>query len=328
MKQFVARCWYRSHLLSYLLLPFAGLYRVLITCRAYLYRLGVYRQTHFSVPVIIVGNISVGGTGKTPLVIALSQYLQAQGYQVGLVSRGYGGAANHSPCWVTYDSDPREVGDEALLLVRRTQVPMVIARDRVAAVRELLAKQACDVIISDDGLQHYALGRDIEIVVVDGERRFGNQHCLPAGPLREPVSRLKTVDFIVSNGIAQAGEFTMQLQPDAWVNMLDPQWQQSEHSFTDPIHVYAGIGNPQRFFAVLRRLGLTIIEHDCSDHHVYSEKDFANITGTVLMTEKDAVKCQRWAKADWWYLPVIARLDDKFLAELLDSLGRTIAKKE
>jgi tetraacyldisaccharide 4'-kinase len=314
----LTKFWYQPASYYKLLLPLSYIYRLIVAGRRYLYRVGVLAQTRFSVPVIVVGNITVGGTGKTPLVIALAHALRAQGYKPGLVSRGYQGSANRRPYRVQPDSSPALVGDEALLLVKQTECPMVICRDRVAAVRELLAQTDCDLVLSDDGLQHYRLARQVEIVVIDGERRFGNGACLPAGPLREPRSRLRDVDFVICNGKPGVGEDQMQLVPQACIELVSGK-QQSAETFGH-VHACAGIGNPQRFFDTLRALGLQVTPHVFPDHHRYSAADFSAMQGAIVMTEKDAVKCQAFADANWWYLPIVAELEPSFIAQLVKAI--------
>jgi tetraacyldisaccharide 4'-kinase len=301
---------------KYLLIPFSVLFRVIVALRRACYRRGIFPVTHIDVPVIIVGNITVGGTGKTPLVIWLANFLKQQGYQPGIVSRGYGGKGATYPCIVTPDSNPLMAGDETVLIARRTGCPVVIDPNRVAAA-QFLRKQypACNIILSDDGLQHYALGRNIEIAVIDGERRFGNGWFLPAGPLREPIERLKTVDFIVTNGQARIGEHSMQLIPDDFHALKNYNEKKSTPDFMNKtLHAVAGIGNPQRFFNMLRSdLGLTIMEHPFPDHHIFTEQDlnFGNDT-VIVMTEKDAVKCQNFNIQNSWYIPVKAELSSEF----------------
>ncbi len=314
--------WQLKTWLSTALLPLAGLYCLLIGIRRLAYRIGVLRVQHLSVPVIVVGNITVGGTGKTPLVIWLAELLRQQGWRPGIVTRGYGGNVRTWPLQVLPDSDPRRVGDEPVLLARRAGCPVVAGPNRVADADMLVLEHRCNVIISDDGLQHYRLGRDIEIAVVDGERRFGNGRCLPAGPLREPVKRLRRVQARVANGVPQAGEIGMQLETD------DLRHLQSGASITlaefgtgDPIHAVAGIGHPARFFQHLRDLGFAVIEHGFPDHHPYrpGDIDFPGHT-RVIMTEKDAVKCQAFAHANHWYLTVKARPEPPLAALILKLL--------
>lgn len=313
--------WYRGSLWLWLLLPFSALFCLLAILRRLLYRVGILRADRLPVPVIVVGNITVGGSGKTPLVLWLAEYFRRHGYRPGLISRGYGGQATQWPQTVTAESSPREVGDEALLLARRSDCPMVVGPDRVAAARQLLAGHDVNVIISDDGMQHYHLARDIEIAVLDGERRLANGLCLPAGPLREPPGRLKSVDFIVTNGEAREGEWSMRLDVAEVLPCLDGEGRPVRDFTAGTVHAVAGIGNPGRFFATLRGLGLETIEHSFPDHHPFQkgELDF-NDSLPVLMTEKDAVKYFGYAGKRHWYLPVSARLPDEFGKRLLAAL--------
>lgn len=317
---FLSNLWYtKKNFLIYLLVPLAIFYKAIIFLRRLLYQSGFKKISYFPVPVIIVGNITVGGTGKTPLVIWLAEQLKAAGYKPGIVSRGYGGKSKHYPCFVAQDSAATQVGDEPLLIHRKTLCPVVVDPNRVRAVQMLLNKTDCNVVISDDGLQHYALGRAVEIAVIDGERRFGNGFCLPAGPLREPVSRLKTVNFIVTNGLAKNGEYTMQLIPKDFRQIINPS---NTHFINQTnIHAIAGIGNPQRFFNTLRNMGLNIIEHPFPDHHNFQpqELDFGP-DAIVVMTAKDAIKCEKFANSGYWYLDVEAEISDNLLRKLLEQL--------
>lgn len=313
----INRIWYGRSPLVWLLLPLSALYCAAVLGRRWLYRVGHKTVHSVGVPVIVVGNITAGGTGKTPLVIWLAQFLKAQGYRPGLVARGYGGGMAKWPQAVTPDSDPASVGDEPVLLARATGCPMAVAPDRVAAAHALLATHDCDVILSDDGLQHYALGRDIEIAVIDGARRFGNGHCLPAGPLREPPSRLREVDLIVANGSPAAGEFAMRVQTDEAVNLLHGERRPLTAFRAQPVHAVAGIGHPARFFASLQAAGLDIRAHAFPDHHAYRPEDLRFADGPVLMTAKDAVKCRRFARSDCWSVETSVDIDQAFSARLL-----------
>ena len=304
------------------LLPFSWLFLLLVTLRRLAYRIGLLKSEKLPVPVVVVGNISVGGTGKTPLAAWLIKMLQQRGYRPGIITRGYGGQAQQWPQWVTAESDPVLVGDEPVLLAQRCGCPVVAAPDRILAARMLLGQGNCNILISDDGLQHYRLQRDVEIVVIDGVRRFGNGHCLPAGPLREPVSRLKRVDYRVVNGRAGDGEIEMTLLPERLVSLFDGN---SETALADlhgqQVHAVAGIGNPARFFELLRQNGLTVIEHAYPDHYPFKADDinFADEL-PILMTEKDAVKCRHFATARIWYLPVQAQLDGSFADRLMQQI--------
>lgn len=319
--------WQQHNALSAALLPLSWVFCFTAALRRAAYRAEWFKTHRLSVPVIIVGNITVGGTGKTPLVIRLVEFLRAQGYRPGVVSRGYGGNAR-LPRIVAPESDTHEAGDEAVLLARRCACPVMIGKDRVAVARALTAQ--CDVIVSDDGLQHYGLGRDIEIAVVDGVRRFGNGLCLPAGPLREPVARLKKVDIVVINGAAAGpGEFSMRLEPRDLRNLREETSAPPDAFKTGVVHAVAAIGHPQRFFDTLRAQGYSIIEHAFPDHHPFAPTDLDFSDGRpVLMTEKDAVKCKPFAKPNYWYLQVEARLDSAFDARLMQLLkGRISGQK-
>jgi len=316
------RHWYNRTALTVLLRPLSWLFCALVWLRRRAYRLGLLRTTRLSVPVVVVGNLTVGGTGKTPLVIWVAEHLKRAGYRPGIISRGYGGRAKRWPQQVRADADPYVVGDEAVLAARRTGCPMAVGPNRVAAALALLAHANCDIIISDDGLQHYALGRDIEIAVVDGVRRFGNGLCLPAGPLREPVSRLASVDCVVSNGLAAHDEYRMLYRGDTLRPLESGESPQGLDTLRGrEVHAVAGIGNPEHFFAMLRRHGIKVTDHPFPDHHPYKagDLDFGD-EAPVIMTEKDAVKCRRFARSNHWYVPVEAELDEAFGAHLLKLL--------
>jgi tetraacyldisaccharide 4'-kinase len=273
------------------------------------------------VPVIVIGNLTVGGTGKTPLVIFLANYLRKKGFRPGIVSRGYGGVNSFSH-EVMEHSDPALVGDEPVMISRRTGCPIVICRNRLAAVDRLLLQHACDVVLSDDGLQHYALQRDIEILVIDGQRRFGNLWCLPAGPLREPIQRIKEVDMKVTNGVAQDNEFAMTIVPGKLTNLKTHERIDLTHFSGKKIHAVAGLGNPSRFFETLQQAGLEIIPHLFDDHYAYRTADFKFADNwPVIMTEKDAVKCESFSAENMWYLPISAKLPDEFCSILLQKLS-------
>ena len=319
--------WYRSRVAALPLVPLSWLFRAVAALRREAYRKGSFASQHIPRPVIVVGNLTVGGSGKTPFVIWLAGQLLAAGYWPGIVSRGYGGKASRWPQQVRPDSDTAVVGDEAVLIARRTGCPMAVGPDRVEACRALLKYHDCDVIISDDGLQHYALQRDLEIVVVDGVRRFGNGFCLPAGPLREPPARLKTVDLVVVNGgFPRPGEVLMQLEGGTLCNLPEPtRCQPLSSLYGRRVHAVAGIGNPGRFFARLREAGILVKEHPFPDHHRFCASDLAfGDDDPVVMTEKDAVKCQPFAMPHHWYLPVNARLRESDTSQILQLLKRKI----
>jgi len=313
------RHWYRITPLHLLLLPVSLLFQLLIAIRRLLFRSGILSSVKLPLPVIIVGNITVGGTGKTPLTLWLAEQLLADGWHPGIISRGFGGSGS-KPQEVLNSSDPASVGDEPVLMAQRLLCPVWVGRERPAAARALLlAHPECDVIISDDGLQHYRLQRDVEIVVVDGIRRFGNGFLLPAGPLREAPSRLREVDAVVINGgQAAAGEYLMQLEGVHFYNLLNPEITATAADFQgQSVHAIAGIGHPERFFGHLNRLGLTVQTHPYPDHHAYSAADLAySDANALLMTEKDAVKCIAFADEKCWVLRVDAH-PDSALAQLI-----------
>jgi len=304
----------------------SGVYAALIALRLNLYRAGVLRRHGVGVPVIVVGNITAGGTGKTPLTIALVERLRAAGFKPGVASRGYGRRDEATPRWVDAATAPEEGGDEPLLIARQTGTRVRVDRDRVAAARAL-ASAGCNVIVCDDGLQHYRLRRDIEIEVIDGARRYGNGRMMPAGPLREPVERSTECDFRVVNlaspeAEAAFGEWPMQLQPEVAVPLRGGRPRALSSFAGQRVHAVAGIGHPPRFFAMLRAWGLGVVPHAFADHHDYRAEDFAfGSELPVLMTEKDAVKCVAFAN-DWFYsVPVAAQLPEAFWIALLDKLG-------
>lgn len=313
------RQWYRITALHLLLLPLSLLFFLLSTARRQLFRLGILSSVKLPVPVIIAGNISVGGTGKTPLTLWLAGQLLAAGWHPGIISRGFGGKGN-KPREVLHSNDPALAGDEPVLMAQRRLCPVWIGRDRPAAALALLqAHPECDVIISDDGLQHYRLQRDVELVVVDGLRRFGNGLLLPAGPLRETSARMRDADAIVVNGgQAKPGEFAMQLDGVHFYNLLNPEITATAADFEgQSVHAIAGIGHPERFFLHLQKLGLTIQPHPFPDHHAYSAADLTyNGADALLMTEKDAVKCINFADERCWVLRVDAH-PDPALTELI-----------
>lgn len=317
--------WYGNHPAGMCLAPAGWLFAGTVAVRRALYRARVLPSTRLPVPVIVIGNISVGGTGKTPLVIWAAELLSRRGFRPGIVSRGYLGQAKQWPQQVRPDSDPAMVGDEPVMLARRTGCPVVAAGpQRPAAAVALVKHSRCDVVLSDDGLQHLALARDMEIAVIDADRRFGNGRCLPAGPLREPVTRLESVDFVVTNGGAAGGGIQMRLEAGAPTRVGDPGRQVTFSAFRDtPVHAVCGIGNPRRFFRKLESKGLEVIAHPYPDHHAFqpADMDFDD-DYPLLMTEKDAVKCVRFASERMWYVPVNAVLPSGFPAEFLQALAR------
>lgn len=300
--------WYSPrHPMRWVLWPFEMLYRVVVGVRQACYRFGLKKVEHLPVPVIVVGNITVGGTGKTPCVIWLANELKDRGLRVGCVSRGYGGRAADGPQRVKRDSDPLDVGDEPVLIAAATGCPVMVGADRVAAAKALLAETRLDALITDDGLQHHALGRTFEIAVVDGERGLGNEACLPAGPLREPATRLRHIDAVIVNGGDWGGGsvFRMTLAPDR-VYQLAGTGERALSDFRDTIvHAVAGIGNPDQFFEMLESEKIRVIQHSFQDHARYQPSDLAfGDQHPVLMTEKDAVKCRAFADPRFWSVAV------------------------
>lgn len=317
------RLWYRPNPWVWLLAPLAGLFALLTQLRRWLYARGWLRVYRAPVPVIVVGNLTVGGNGKTPVVIWLVEQLRAAGFRPGVVSRGYGGKAQAYPLLLNETSAPAEAGDEPVLIHRRCRCPVAVAPRRAAAVKALLAGGLVDVIVCDDGLQHYALGRDLELVVMDGERRLGNGHLLPMGPLREGAWRLGQVEALICNGgQARSGEYAMQLEALAPRRVVDDVPGRLPEGEVDAL---AGIGHPPRFFATLERLGYCLGQQVAyGDHQVFDAEQlkarFAH--RPLIMTEKDAVKCRPFALADWWYLPVSARLPAVLAQRIIDKLRR------
>ena len=311
------------------LAPLSALYGAVMAFRSVLYRIGLRHRVKVGVPVVVIGNLTVGGTGKTPLVAWLASKLSAVGMRVAIVSRGYGGRAK-GVTRVTVHSRPSEVGDEPLLLARNAQATVFIGRDRVAAARAAVA-DGVDIVITDDGLQHLALVRHCEIVVIDGQRGFGNRCLLPRGPLRESPRRLRRVNAVVVNGNLTAPgfklprfvtqtAFVMHMRPGDARPVAGAGALRSLASFRgNGVHAVAGIGNPQRFFDMLREAGLTVYEHPMPDHHAYKSGDL-NFGDTlpVLMTEKDAVKCAAFADARCWYVPVTAEFGEREAHDLVE----------
>lgn len=309
----IDKLWYGKHVLAYLLLPFSFLYRTAIFIRKKCYEYGLFKVSKLPVPVIVVGNITVGGTGKTPVVIAMVQWLHQQGFKPGVISRGYAAKAPAYPCHVELGSDPSEVGDEPLLIKRHTDSPVVVDPKRVRAAQELVAI-GCNVIVSDDGLQHYALARDIEIVLVDHQKRQGNSFCLPAGPLREPISRLQTVDLVMTSEQdyqRQQGDF-FEVDTNKRVELM-PQ----------KIHAVAGIASPHAFFAQLTKLGFDIISHNFPDHYQYAKSDLEFVESLpIVMTEKDAVKCTRLPLDQAYYQQLSVSFSPEVVKSFVGLLSR------
>ena len=316
MSERLLQAWYTGHPLLVLLRPLEWLYRWVVIRRRRAFVAGrgdIYRAP---VPVIVVGNITLGGTGKTPMILWLIEHCRARGLRVGVVSRGYGAEPPSFPWRVEAEHSAAVSGDEPLLIVQRTAVPLMIDPDRGRAVRALLASEPLDLILSDDGLQHYRLARDLELVLLDAARGLGNRRCLPAGPLREPLERLEGVDALLCNGAATdtPDSFAMQLRPGALINLVSRQSVGLEHFPPgQALHALAGIGNPRRFFNTLEGLNWRPVAHAFADHARYSAEALQFTPALpVVMTEKDAVKCRPFAQPDWWYLSVDAQLSPAF----------------
>ena len=319
----IARIWSGESPLWVLLLPLSWLYGLVSGAIRLLYRLGIKRAWRAPVPVVVVCNLTAGGNGKTPVVIWLAEQLQRRGIRPGVVSRGYGGKAAQYPLVLSPATTTAEAGDEPVLIYQRTGAPVAVSPVRSDAVKALLAEHDVQIIITDDGLQHYALARDKEIVVIDGVRRFGNGWWLPAGPMRERASRLKTVDAVIVNGgEARASEIPMLLRPGQAVNMLTCERKavaQLEH-----LVAMAGIGHPPRFFATLEQCCARLEKRvPLADHQALVAEEVERLAApgqTLIMTEKDAVKCRAFAKENWWYLPVDAELSGEQPEHLLKEL--------
>lgn len=315
--------WYGNHPLGLLLAPLGGLFCAVARLRRGAYKKGLLKSHRLPVPVIVVGNITVGGTGKTPLVIWISRFLKQQGFKPGIVSRGYGGRTQELFQAVVPTSNPHLVGDEPILLAKHSHCPVVVARQRVIGAQTLVNQYHCNVIVSDDGLQHYALQRAVEIAVLDDIRRYGNRRCLPAGPLREPISRLEQIDFLVTKGAALRNEFSMQYHDTKMLRSVTNETvSKSLLSLRgQTVHALAGIGHPARFFTRLRDYGLKLHCHEFLDHYIYTQNDIQfGDDLLVIMTEKDAVKCTSIASSQHWYLPIEARLPATFGERLLKYL--------
>lgn len=327
------RAWYTSSPWLALFRPLSALYQKIAETRRQRAVTNPSASWVPPVPLIVVGNITLGGTGKTPMVIWLVNYLLSQGLRVGVVSRGYGAKPPSRPWLIRPDENsPAQAGDEPLLIARRCRVPVVIDPDRTRAARYLSDNLNVDVIVSDDGLQHYAMGRSLELVMIDHDRGLGNGRCLPEGPLREPPARLDSVDFIVRTGAAAdtAKSFAMQLQPTELVNLISGERIRPEAWRAQPrVQAVAGIGNPERFCKTLENLSLVPEIHAFADHANYNADSFAAFDRgePLIMTEKDAIKCRGFARDNWWYLSVDAQLSEAFTAKLAEKLNHLLPAK-
>ena len=310
----IVAIWYEGAPVPWWMRALQPVYRSLRALHVATWRTGLRRTARIAVPVIVVGNITAGGSGKTPLVIALVDALRQRGWRPGVISRGHGGT-EVGPLLLDDVPDPARVGDEPCLIRRRTGAAVAIGRDRARAAA-LLLERGVNVVVADDGLQNPSFARDVEICVIDGQRRFGNGRLLPAGPLREPLERLGSIPFQVCNGgVAQPGEIPMRLLGDVAVPVERTAATRPLESFAGQrVHAIAAIGNPERFFLGLRAHGIEVVAHPFADHHAFVASDLAFADDLpVLMTEKDAVKCVAFANARFWCVPVRAELPESFL---------------
>nr|WP_309300896.1 tetraacyldisaccharide 4'-kinase [Providencia alcalifaciens] len=326
----IERIWSGKSWLYILLLPLSFLYGLITLVRHLGYKTGLFRSWKSPVPVVVVGNLTAGGNGKTPVVIWLVESLSKQGVRVGVVSRGYGGKSDYYPLVLNQNTTTAVAGDEPVLIYHRTHVPVAVAPKRSDAIKALLDNFQLDIIITDDGLQHYALQRDYEIVVIDGQRRFGNGWWLPAGPMRERAGRLKTANaLIVNGGHPDLNETLMSLEGDIAVNLVTGEKRQVTE--LKNVVAMAGIGHPPRFFSSLESKGLILANTQAfSDHQAYSQQQLADLVDenqNLLMTEKDAVKCQTFAQSNWWYLPIEANIDKTGEKRILSEIKSLIWNK-
>jgi len=328
ISEFVTKSWYQGAFWLYLLWPFYLIYRVITFLRKSLYQFHFFKSYRAKVPVVVVGNITLGGTGKSPLVAYLVDSLKEMGFKPGVVSRGYGAAILKDEVReVKVNSLVSEVGDEPLMLKRRINCPIFVSPSRALAV-QALEKKGCDIVITDDGLQHYALGRDIEICVFDGERKWGNGRLLPMGPMREPLQRINTTDFVVVNGADWVASFQPKIaafRMDLEASNLQSLNSDEELSLSEikgrRVDAIAGIGNPERFFNTLVMKGLLVESHGFNDHHAYTQSDVCfDADRPLIMTEKDAVKCRTFNLQDAWYLPVSAKLNGDLAVQIVTAL--------
>lgn len=335
----IEKVWFHNHRAKYwlvpILLPLTGLFYLLSSARRLAFSVGLFKSYKVDIPVIVVGNIGIGGNGKTPVVVHLVELSKGLGLKPGVISRGYGGTAENYPYLLDETSTTSKAGDEPILIYQRCHVPVVVGSDRVASAK-MLIEQGCNLVISDDGLQHYRLKRDLELVIIDGNRLFGNGLLLPAGPLREGVWRLKQADLVIFNGKRASkskalndDSLLMTLAANELIHIKTGE-KRSLAGFLEleeTVNAIAGIGDPQRFFNTLKQLGFTIKkQHGFIDHKDFTESDFKlfNQDIPLLMTEKDAVKCQAFAQENWWYLPVSAQFSEKDEQAILKCLKAKI----
>lgn len=335
--RWIHRVWYKGAAFGWLMLPLSALYWLVTTSRRFLYRCGILKTEKLSVPVVVVGNITAGGTGKTPIVIWLAQELRAREFSPGIVSRGYGGSATSATVRVDRHSEPAVVGDEPVLLARHSGCPVSVDSDRVRAAKALV-NEGADVIIADDGMQHYRLARDYEICLIDGARGLGNRRLLPSGPLRELPQRLSEVDQVLVNGVMTATERQSVAEQNAIpFEVVAVEVCRLNESLTRPIerfagttvHAVAGIGNPARFFALLRSFDIQVIEHPFTDHAVLQPSDLQfGDDLAVFMTEKDAVKIGRHVEDKIWYVPVTVSIEPALALPMIEQIDSRLQKEQ
>ena len=322
---FFQSVWKNRNPIALLLWPISLVYCAIASLRRLVYARGLVPVAQFSQPIIAVGNLTVGGTGKTPFTIWLANYLSEHGFNPGVVSRGYGRQDMSKSLMVNANSDPMEVGDEPLVIAKRTRVPVAVARNRSDAVRLLLEKTDCDIFVCDDALQHYSLAADLSIALIDAKSRFGNGYCLPAGPLREPRSRLNSVALKLVKGEGRGAEHSMRYQIAQVINVKDNKKKQTaEFLLGRKITAVAGVANPENFFDMLQDLDIEFTGISFPDHHKFTDKDFVSIDKsdvTLVMTEKDAVKCQKFARDNWWYVAIDTTVSEQFVAILSDKIS-------
>ena len=335
MEKWITQAWYGGVQWTWIFWPLMLLYRFVVKRKRAAYLL--QPPVACGLPVVVVGNITAGGTGKTPVVQALVHALQSNGYRAAIVTRGYGGSLDQFPHLISKADSPAKVGDEPFMMFTAMSVPIVVDPKRARAAQYCAQQLDVDLVICDDGLQHYALARDIEICVVDAQREFGNGQLIPVGPLREPLTRLNAVDYVLRNGEptqavkANSAPLSFQLAPVAWVNLKTQQrlapTELAQGIKGQAVRSLAGIGNPQRFFNTVAQLGIQSETLAYPDHHAYSKDDFKDTSITYLMTQKDAIKVQPFAEQNMWYLEVSAQLPDAMLTAFLQQIAELTGRK-
>ena len=308
-------------IINFLLLPLSLVFYTVSRIHFWLYKSSILNVKKSNVPVVVVGNITAGGTGKTPIVISIVNYFESRNKKVGVVSRGYGGNYSKEVLEVLPASNPMECGDEPLLIKQKTHAVVAVSKKRVKAVEYLSQQYQLDIIISDDGLQHYSMGCDIEVAVIDGKSRLGNGLFLPSGPLRDSKNRLNSVDFIINNGSSLDGEISSQLEYKGFLNLITGEKKDLEFFRGRRCYAVAGIGMPNNFFSILEDLGIDIIAKPFPDHYQFTREDLSfDNEYPILMTSKDCVKCSQFASSAMWYLDVNAKIEPEFYHQLESKL--------